>query len=518
MEAQTDIDSRLASKDWRIGHCYHIVDKHGQLVLFKRNDVQEDFNKTKARRNIILKSRQLGMTTDACIDMLDDAIFRKNFNGVIIAHDEESLKRIFEKVKVAWNHFDKELKAILGVDTEKLTDSEIKFNNGSRLAVTLSSRSDTVHRLHISEFGKICAKYPHKAREIITGAIPSVPPDGEITIESTAEGEDGDFYEMFWAAWERGCEPRNHEEYKAFFYGWTHDKGLEAPPLVLPAASVEYQHRHKLSSRQMTWYYLRELSLKKLMRQEYPTTPQEAFVSSGRKVFDADIIERYFAVLKDKREKGEWRADVVGDWTYFLPYRPGHRYAMGVDVSEGVGLDSSACIIIDFSAKTPIIVARYVSKHITPELLPYEVVSGAKAYGNCLVAVERNNHGHTTLTVLRDMYFNIYSEVRKDRLTDEETERIGWLSTKTSKPRIMFNLKSAVEEEELDITDEMVLREARKFDHADVPVLKLDEETTRHFDALMATAIAYEMKDYVGMGGDVRMVSEPLTNPHRIMQ
>ena len=57
-------------------------------------------------------------------------------------------------------------------------------------------RSGTIHRLHVSEFGKICAKYPDKAQEVVTGSIPAVPMNGVLVIESTAEGRDGDFFKM----------------------------------------------------------------------------------------------------------------------------------------------------------------------------------------------------------------------------------------------------------------------------------------------------------------------------------
>ena len=67
---------------------------------------------------------------------------------------------------------------------------ELSFSNGSRIAVGTSFRSGTLQFLHISEFGKICAKYPEKAREIVTGAIEALSIDGKLFIESTAEGNE----------------------------------------------------------------------------------------------------------------------------------------------------------------------------------------------------------------------------------------------------------------------------------------------------------------------------------------
>ena len=143
--------SRLKNKEWRIEHLYKIVDKQGQLITFKRNPVQSFYNQNKHKRNIILKSRQLGITTEAIIDLFDSVIFNNNLNCVIIAHDQESLQRMFHKAAMAWRYFPQELKSFLRLQVIKNNQSEIQLNNGSRLAITLSSRSDTVHRLHISE-------------------------------------------------------------------------------------------------------------------------------------------------------------------------------------------------------------------------------------------------------------------------------------------------------------------------------------------------------------------------------
>lgn len=523
-----EIPNELKQVSWRVENLYKIVDKNGRLSVFRPNPFQIQFQETRARRNIILKARQLGFTTQACIEMLDACLFNTDFNAVIIAQDLDSLKRIFQKVKVAWDNFNPMLKAALGLKAVAESGSEMRWNNGSRIAVTLSSRSDTVHWLHISEFGKICKKFPLKAQEIITGALPSVPSTGRITIESTAEGEDGAFYDMFWDAWERGVDPRTPEEFKAFFFPWHLDKTYQSQAQIeVPKDLKEYQSLHNLTIMQIVWYYVQKRQYKELMMQEYPTTPEEAFLSSGRKIFSAQAVALRTQLIKKLRESGDWQEPVrEGDWVYFAPYKRGHRYGIGVDVGGGVGLDHSAIVIIDFSTAVPSIVARYKSNRISPEMLPYEIVAGATRYGNPIVAVERNNMGHTTLTILRDMYHNLYTEVVKDRLTDKTTERLGFLTTRTSKARIIFNFKRAFEivsEDEaweIDVPDEVLLREARKFDHEDLNVLssKTNEETTRHFDVLIAACIAYEMGEYAGTGGVASMQEPAMTDPHRSMQ
>jgi len=501
----------LADKDWRINHLYHIVDKNGDLVVFKRNAAQADFAKNKWYRNIILKVRQLGITTDASIDHLDEAIFNPNTNCVIIAHEWDAMKKIFTKIDIAWKHMDQGLLDVIGVQSIEKSTTHIKFNNGSQVRVALSSRSDTVHKLHVSEFGKICKKYPHKADEIVTGAFESVPANGTITIESTAEGEGGYFYDMFWEAWERGRDPRDSEEYKAFFYSYTWNKEYRKDPSILeemPEHLKEYQEKMGITDEQMAWYYLKYKTLakrehKNLMKQEYPSSPEEAFLASGRKVFDSDLVE---VMLKDCPDPKR----IVGEWKYYDEYNPRHKYAIGADVAEGVGLDSCTASVIDFTCSPPRVVATYKNKWIDPTTFAHVLAKAGEMYGGCLIAPERNNNGIATVAKLKDLYYNIYVQEKFDRHELIKDKRLGWLTTSGSKAKMMLDIKEALEEGNIDIPDRTILREARMFDHADLPISKIDEETTRHFDLLTATAIAYQMLTEVGTGENHTSV-EPVT-------
>ena len=222
---------KLKDKKWRMSHLYKIVNKSGQKILFKRNRAQEDYQKNKAQRNIILKSRQLGFTTDEAIDSLDDTLFTPHFEDLFIAHTKDDAGDIFDKkIDYAWKNMN-ELHQLWKV--EKDTALKLKFDFGeieggfqsktiSSISVSNSGRSGTYHRVHISEFAKLCATYPIKAQEIISGTIPAVPLNGRIDIESTAEGMGGHFSDMFWEAWNRG-EPIHSTQFKAHFYNWMWD-------------------------------------------------------------------------------------------------------------------------------------------------------------------------------------------------------------------------------------------------------------------------------------------------------
>lgn len=277
-------DTRLLDKNWRISNLYVIRNKNQELVRFSRNRAQRDFQSKKHTRNLILKSRQLGFTTDEAIDSLDDTLFTKNMECLLIAHNLDAGKAIFDKkIELAWDNLHPDLKKLYTVDSNTAQTLKFGFGDGSfsSVAVDTSGRSGTYNRVHITEFADICKRYPEKAREIIEGTIPAIPTYGRLDIESTSQGASGEFFEMFMEAWNRG-EPTLPIEYKAHFYNWTFDEEIDllVPLTNLPKDFKDYQVLHKLSDKEITYYYYKWTSLNKdwnALHREYPTTPEEAF-------------------------------------------------------------------------------------------------------------------------------------------------------------------------------------------------------------------------------------------------
>lgn len=409
---------------------------------------------------------------------------------MIIAHEREAVSKIFAKVKLAWENFDPVIKQHLGIKANTDNANELKFNTNSSIGVALSSRSDTVNRLHISEFGKICKKYPLKAEEIITGAIPSVPDDGRIDIESTAEGEFGSFYDMFWAGWD--YKPKAMQEFVSFFFPWFINPEYELEgDFDLPLNILAYQAKHNLTVPKANWYYITQKTLKDKMPQEHPSTPEEAFISSGNKLFNQDAVARQKVFCIEPIETSN-------DWKFFEAFNPKHRYGMGCDVAEGVGGDSSTCVIWDFAYLKPRVVATYKNNKISPDNFAYQIRFGAERYGACTVGVERNNHGHACLVKLKEIYDNdkIYKEVRQDKETDKDTEVLGWHTNLATKPKMLYDLSTAISDDEVVILDKMIVNECRTYDQSDLAVIRRKEDDTQtpHWDLLMAACIGYQMK------------------------
>jgi hypothetical protein len=195
----------------------------------------------------------------------------------------------------------------------------------------------------------------------------------------------------------------------------------------------------------------------------------------------------------------------IGDWRYYSEHIAGHNYALGADVSEGLGLDSSTCAIIDFAYRlknyqiVPKLVGVYKNNIIPPDDFAYVIRDGGSKFGGCLVAPELNNSGHATVSKLKEIYRNIYFRERTDEITRQITKKLGWLTTGANKTTIIMNLKKAVENDELIIQDKGVLRELKSYDGDSLRRMQDDKEVSAHFDLVMAVAIAWEMKNYIAL-------------------
>jgi len=279
----------LRSRRWRLfsGKLYWIVNEAGEALPFIPNETQEDYLRNEWWFDLILKSRQHGFTTLKLIDALDRCLFIPNYSAGVIAHGLTEATSIFRnKVQFAYHRLPDTLKERVYPIHESKT--ELVLSNGSRIQVGTSMRGDTLQWLLITEFGKICAKYPEKAREIITGALNTVHKGQRVTIESTAEGQEGRFYEMATAAENLALEgrPLTEIDYKFHFYPWWRDKKNRLDPtfVTIPDELVRYFKELedgnpyiRLDASQRAWYAKKHETQGADMKREHPSTPKEAF-------------------------------------------------------------------------------------------------------------------------------------------------------------------------------------------------------------------------------------------------
>lgn len=236
-------------------------------------------------------------TTLVAILWLDTALFSKApIRCGIIAHEREAAESIFrDKVLFAYQRLPDQIKALCPIKSQNKTEIVFAHNDAS-IRVATSMRSGTIHRLHVSELGKISRKYPGKAREVIAGSIPTVPSSGIVIIESTAEGEDGVFHDIAMRA-EQLRQKRvqlSRMDYKIHFFAWWEDPAYTLDDAhqtaLFDEATLEYFNRiemeigRPLSEGQRAWYVAtRDSALngdEALMWQEYPATLPEAFRAS----------------------------------------------------------------------------------------------------------------------------------------------------------------------------------------------------------------------------------------------
>jgi len=276
----------LADPKWRLRNLYRIADENGRELAFRPNEEQEDLLGALWYWNLILKARQLGFTTLLTILALDQCMFVANFTAAIVFHNLVDAEKAFRnKVKFAYERLPEALKARVRVRKE--TGTEIVFDNGSSLGVGVSARSGTIQWLHVSEFGKMCARFPEKAREVVTGSFNAVPKDGLIFIESTAEGQAGYFYDYCMEALKRRQEGLKaaRGQFKLHFYPWWGKRSYvnDDPAIVIDVDSRKYFDRLQtergivLTLDQRRWYVAKAATQGEDMKREYPSYPEEAF-------------------------------------------------------------------------------------------------------------------------------------------------------------------------------------------------------------------------------------------------
>ena len=215
----------LSDPKWRLNNLYWIKDSQGQRVKFNLNWAQKEIAADSHPFKLILKCRQIGITTYFSLFLLDRVLWENNVNAGIIAQTMEDGSRIFkDKLKYAFDNLDPRLRPLFRIvgDSAK----ELAFTHGSVIRVGTSLRSSTLQYLLISEFGKICAKDPERAREVITGSLQTVHQGQHIFIESTAEGSESYFFDMCQRAFkqEKDKIPFDLMDFKPFFFPWWKEK------------------------------------------------------------------------------------------------------------------------------------------------------------------------------------------------------------------------------------------------------------------------------------------------------
>lgn len=361
---------------YRLNNLYYILDKDGEKVLFRPNEAQAHFFRNMWHRNIILKARQLGFSTAIDIYMFDKALFYPNTACGIIAHTMNAATNLFDnKIRFAYDNLPDVIKEYIPAEQSNATT--LKLANGSSIKVGTSHRSGTLQYLHVSEFGAVAARAPKKATEIVTGAFPTVPKNGYVFVESTAEGQEGAFYDMVERSRSlaRLGKPLAETDYKFFFYPWFGEKTYVVDPERVTIGSELTKYFTKLEEKgivllpeQKAWYANEKETLKENMQREYPTIPEEAFEATEEGVYYGEQMAWLEANghIRDVPWNPKypvhtyWDIGMSDDTTiWFVQHVDGVNYVIECWSNSGGGLGAAAKYVLD----RPYKYARHVGPH-----------------------------------------------------------------------------------------------------------------------------------------------------------
>ena len=468
-------------------------------VPFEFNEAQKKIHvaiekqiKEKGRvRALVLKARQQGISTYTAGRVFWKTFYTPHTRSVVIAHDSATSDALFTMSKNFIDRMSEDFKPELIRSNAK----EVKFSHndsGFRLYTAGSpeaGRGTTPTILHCSE----CAFW-QSDEKILAGLFQGVSSaDGtEIILESTANGATGAFYRM-WKAAERG-----ENDYVPIFLPWFMTKEYTMTPpdnFQRNLEEEELSEEYDLDNGQLWW---RRMKIgeggESKFRQEYPSTAEEAFVVSGKNVFNVEKLNKLETKApKSLREfditMSSWEEKREGNLSIWQSPGFDEKFIIGADVALGVGQDYSAAVVLNKGRQ---VVAVYRDNRVDPAMFGRDLFYLGRYYNNALLAVESNSMGISTLQKLKEMkYVNLYYQTQIANLTDEDGVRLGFRTTSASKPAIISNLKNWIDNDEVAIWSSDIVSELRDYVSDDKGKTNASRGSTD--DTVMSLAIAAEV-------------------------
>jgi hypothetical protein len=527
-------------RPWYFKNFLRIRNKKAQIVPFEINPsqqivmdkIEECERNGVLKRFIVLKARQMGLSTLFEGIIFHDTANNELKNSLIIAHEESASSNLFNMSKLFYECLPDVIRPmkkysngrILSFENPTNDDDEKRKTPGLRSKITIATagsgevgRSSTVHNLHASEL----AFFPD-GKTTMLGLLQAVPDEMNtfVVLESTANGL-GDYFHTMWQQAVRG-----ESGFIPIFLPWFIDPGYKKPFISNEeyvqfisevnatsrddkgnkVHSYEYllMNRFNLSYEQLNW---RRHTIRTkcqgdeiLFMQEYPATPEEAFISTGRPKFNIKSLQRYSTAVRPPKRTG-YLTSKQSNGILFLDEEkgyisiweepiPGRYYCIGFDVAEGLAHgDYSAGVVVDSTSLD--IVAKWHG-HIDPDLLGEEAVKLAKYYNEAYLGVENNNHGLTTLKAIQRLeYWNIFFTKTYDKIADKITKKMGWTTSTRTKPLAIDKLAEYVRECYLGIYDEVLITELSTYVIDDRGATNAQEGS--YDDLVMALAIALQL-------------------------
>ncbi len=459
-------------RDFLIENLLQIRPKAGGIEPIRLNRAQREYSRNCGKRNIVLKARQLGITTYVAARFFVQAITRPGTVAVQVAHTQESAEAIFTIVRRFWEKLPDPLRrgALLPsrANVRQLAFPALDSEYRVETADANAGRGMTIHYLHCSEV----SRWPRDASETLASLRAAVVPGGEVVIESTPNGAAGVFYNE----WQKSLEIGQKQHFFPWWFEGNYRQVVSDSLRFLTPEEERLKVESGLDEQQIAWRRTQWASLSKLARQEYAEDANACFLTSGECVFDLETIEKAaaraakVAQLHDNEKLMIW-----------FPPQSQRRYIVGVDAAGG-GTDGDYACAEVIDRETGMQCAE-LRGHFPPMELARRVAELGRSYCKALLAVERNNHGYGVLAHLQNLrYDNLF----------QEGEQTGWLTSAASRPAMIENLVAIMATDPELFHSQKLLQECRTFvRHADGSA---SAAIGAHDDCVMAMAIALQVR------------------------
>jgi hypothetical protein len=472
MECQPEI-SMQAAAEW-----LRVRDREGHLQPLVANAAQRRFEERRGRQNIVLKARQMGVTTWVAGRFFLRTITKPGTLTLQVAHTREAAEGIFRIVQRMWEELPEDMREGPLVRSRSNAGQMVfpELDSEYRVASAYDAsagRGLSVQNLHCSEV----SRWPGDAAMTLAGLRAALAPEGELVLESTPNGAYGAFY----AEWCESVEvDYGGDALVRHFLPWWMEPayvGSRVAVAAMTEAESMLVGRHGLSEEQVGFRRGLERSYGGLRSQEFAEDAETCFRATGSCFFDVEAIERQTAEVEPVL--GARRGGALLAW---LRPAAGRTYVVAVD-SAGGGEDGDFAAVQVIDQVTGLQCAELQEK-LRPAELAKAAVELAKEYHGALIAVERNNHGAAVLAYIEtsERYTHVYRQ-------NGET---GWLTTAVSKPEMIARLGSLLEQTPEMFKSKRLLGECRTFvarEHG-----KTGAVNGAHDDLVMAMAIAQAVR------------------------
>jgi hypothetical protein len=414
--------------------------EHGKMILPMRDAQRETLQVwLKERLSIALKARQIGFSTLAAGLALWDVFFHSDRYDIMLSRTERDAQKLLAKAQYGYRWLPDWMKErgpkLLTAEAHM---SKMVFDNESNIESLPASdpaRGESAFRIIVDEW----AFFPDP--EAAFAAIePAADIGGRIIALSTANGS-GNLFERMW-----NDAVTKKSDWKNIFFGWW------------------------AADRDQAWYETKKRTmLEWQLHQEYPSSPEEAFIKSGRTYFDVDMLRAIevesgtVGYLHDRPDvsarRAEFRPNADGPLEVWELPKPGAKYVIGADVAEGLDHgDYSVAQVINVET------GRKVAKwrgHVDPDTFGASTLWYlAWFYNRAFVGIEVNNHGLTTCVALQNKgYTNIYYRHSYDEQRAKKSRKIGWNTNAKTKPFMLDELAAALRNGEVVDHDEETIGE-----------------------------------------------------------